>query len=397
MKKEERNGIIWTGAERLIGQALGFVQGIILARLLSPNDFGLAAMLGIFLGVGGILAESGLASAYVVYGGEERKVFRWNVGMAVGIYALLAIAAPWIAAFYRQPILKELTLVMGLSIVIYAASVVKMARLQREKRFGMISIVNLSSILAAFAVGVGMAAGGCGVWAIVGAGLASGVCRLGGIVAVGSRSGREESNDEQFKKMLGFGLKAMASGLIGSLYFHSTRLIIGRVFDPTAVGLFHRAQHWATLPGNMVNESVGRVALPALAQREESVKVKGRSVKWWKVNVLLLWPGLAVLWIWAEEIVRFVLGAQWVDSVPYMRILMLATAFTPLSNVAEIYLKARERADLLLVGEAFKKPVQIAALVVGAFGGVEGLCWAIVVGEATSAAVNYALVRRSRI
>lgn len=196
--------------------------------------------------------------------------------------------------------------------------------------------------------------------------------------------------------MLGFGLKAMASGLIGSLYFHSTRLIIGRVFDPTAVGLFHRAQHWATLPGNMVNESVGRAALPALAQREESVKVKGRSVKWWTINVLLLWPGLAVLWIWAEEIVRFVLGAQWIDSVPYMRILMLATAFTPLSNVAEIYLKARERADLLLVGEAFKKPVQIAALVVGALGGVEGLCWAIVVGEATSAAVNYALVRRSR-
>lgn len=359
-----------------------------LARLLCPEDFGLAAMLGIFLGVGGVLAESGLGTAYVVYGGDPRWILKWNIGAASIIYLVLAIAALWIADWYQRPILRELTWVMGLSIVIYAASVVRIAQLQRAKRFKALSIANTMAVLVAFVVAIACALGGLGVWAIVMGALVSGVVRLVAVEWGSQKVEGEGENAVRFEVLLKYGWKTLVSGLLGSLYFHSFRLVIGKIFDPNIVGLFHRAQHWATLPGNLVNEAVGRVALPCLANGATSVKVISMSVEWWKLNVLLLWPGLAVLWIWAEELVGFVLGAQWIGCVPYLRIIIVGAVFTPISNVMLCKIRASGRMNLLLLTDAIKKPLQIVGVVIGAFYGIEGLCWAVAAGEVVEAVVD---------
>ena len=96
--------MLYTGLEKILVQGIGFAQGVILARLLKPGDFGLAAMLGIFLGVGTALAESGLGMAYVVYGRNSKRVFWWNVGIGAAIYAILALLAPVVASFYGEPV-----------------------------------------------------------------------------------------------------------------------------------------------------------------------------------------------------------------------------------------------------------------------------------------------------
>ena len=121
--KPAMRGMVWTGAEKVLVQGMGFVQGVILARLLRPHDFGLAAMLGLFLSLGSALAETGLGTAYVVYGGDARRVFAWNVGVGAAIYAVLAASAPWIAGFYGEPALKPLTWIMGAGMVALAACV----------------------------------------------------------------------------------------------------------------------------------------------------------------------------------------------------------------------------------------------------------------------------------
>ena len=374
----------YTLLEKFLIQGLGFVQSIVLARLLTPGDFGLVAMLGVFLGLGGILAESGLGSAYVVLGGDARRVLKWNLGAACLLYLVLALCAPLIAAWYERPVLRELTWVMGLTVILYAASVVRVAALQRAKRFRMLSLANGSSVLAAFLVAVTCAACGCGVWSIVAGTLASGVVRLVVLCCAGSLA--QEEGD--FGRLLSFGWKSLVCGLVGTVYFHAFRLVIGKAFDPSAVGIFHRAQHWATLPGSVANEAVGRVALPSLTDGT------GGGGRWLAWNCALVWPALCVLWIWATEIVTLVIGEQWLDAVPYLRIMIFGALFAPLANVAETCLKARERADLVLLAEVIKKPFQIAALVVGAFFGMTGLCWAVVAGEATSAAVNGLMVVR---
>lgn len=381
--------------EKIFVQGVGFLQGILLARLLCPEDFGLVAMLGIFLAVGTMFAEGGLGAAYVVYGGGTGKVFRWNVGMAIGVYALLAIASPWIAAFYHQPILRELTWVMGLSIVLNAASVVGSARLQREQKFGKIALVNGAATICATITGVGMAWMGLGVWAIAGVGIAYGCVRLLVLtqVACETRKIRQDVNADNFRKLLSYGWRATLSGLVHVVYVNLVQLLIGRLYDPAVLGFYARGHRWAVLPGEVVNDSISRVALPSLAKGEASVKVRSMSVEWWKVNLLLLWPGLVVLWIWAEEIVGFVLGAQWVECVPYLRIILVGQLFTPISNLALTRLRAAGRADLVLKTDFIKKPIGLAALLAGLPFGVAGLCWAKVVDDIVEATVDAFVAR----
>lgn len=166
----------WTLLEKLLSQLLGFGQGVILARLLSPHDFGLAAMLGLFLAVATTLADSGLGSAYVVLGASPRparRILLWNVALASFLYLLLALASPFIAAFYAEPILRPLVLVMGLTMIFSSCSVLGAARLQRARRFAALSLVNTLTTLGGFLTALTLALLGFGVWTLAWTGVAA--------------------------------------------------------------------------------------------------------------------------------------------------------------------------------------------------------------------------------
>lgn len=367
-------------------QCIGFAQGVILARLLQPGDFGLAAMLGIFLGVGSALAESGLGMAYVVYGHNSRRVFWWNVGIGAVIYAVLAAFAPVIAAFYGEPVLKPLLWVMGLGVVLNSACVLGNARLQRERRFGQLSAINVVTTLVAFIAAVAFALSGYGVWAISWMGVVGAILRLVALASVKMMTFASD-DDGDFRKMLGYGLKLTLSGLIHTAYLNAYNLIVGKMFSPAAVGLFSRGMRWAALPTEVVNDSVGRVALPDMAQGVKRARV------YLMLNTLLLWPMLVILWLFADAVVSFVLGSAWLECILYIRILLVGVLFTPVTNISLQYIRAKGRSDLVLVTDAIKKPIQIGLLVVGAWmlsvglngQGVLLLCWTKVAGDVVEA------------
>lgn len=381
----------FTLLEKILGQAIVFLQGVILARLLCPEDFGLVAMLWIFIAVGSSLAESGLGSAYVVYGGSTRPILKWNVSAALLIYLVLALAAPFIAAFYHEPILRELTWVMGLGIVINSASVVDYARLQRAKRFAALSFVNTSTALGTFLLALLFALLGFGVWTIAWMSVGAALLKLFALrFSVSRLSSSSESAEAkavlpaEFSKLISYGLKSMLSGLIHTVYLNSYQLIIGKMANPAAVGLFTRGQRWAALPDDVVNDSVSRVAFPSFVAGDISAR---RMIL---INAALLWPCLAILYLFAPEIIALVFGSAWLAAVPYLRILILGVLFTPLCNISLNYLRAKGRADLVLVTDAIKKPLQIAALVCGVcVGSVEALCWAKVASDVFEAMVDF--------
>lgn len=369
-------------------QGVGFAQGILLARLLSPEDFGLAAMLGIFLSVGLGLAEAGLGAAYVVYGGNPRRVLKWNLGIAFGLYGLLALAAPSIANFYEQPILKNLTWVMGVGIILNAACVSRNAALQRARRFRDLAIANSTSVVAAFLGGVTLAFLGAGVWTIAAVGLLAASVRLLVLNVFRLDSGDAETSD--FRRLLSYGWKMTLSSIVHTIYLNSYQLVIGKMLNPMSVGLFHRGQRWAALPVDVINESVSRVSLPNLAAHSVPAR------RYLLLNAILLWPCLVVLWIFASEIVGLVLGEAWLACVPYMRIMIFGVFFTPLTNISLNYLRAKGRADLILVTDGVKKPLQITALIIGAAFGIVGLCWAKVVSDIAEASVDFVFAWRLR-
>ena len=381
--------MFWTGLEKLLVQGIGFAQGVILARLLKPGDFGLAAMLSIFLGVGSALAESGLGMAYVVYGCNSRRVFWWNVGIGAVIYFVLALFAPFIANFYGEPVLKPLLWVMGLGMVLNAACVLGNARLQRERRFGQLSAINVATILVAFVAAVAFALCSYGVWSIAWMGIVGAVLRLVAFAAA-STLRFDADDDGDFRKMLGYGMRLTLSGLVHSAYLNAYNLIVGKMFSPAAVGLFSRGMRWAALPTEVVNDSVGRVALPDMAQGQKSARA------YLLLNILLLWPILVALWLFADVVVGFVLGKAWLECVPYIRILLVGVLCTPITNISLQYIRAKGRSDLVLVTDAIKKPIQIGLLAVGAWilsAGLNGqgvllLCWTKVAGDMVEAVTD---------
>lgn len=381
---KDKRGMMWTMGEKAICQIVAFAQGVVLARLLSPGDFGLTAMLAVFIGVGEVLVDGGLGIALVVKGRGrevERKAFLWNIGVALSLYAVFALGAPAIAKWYNEPILSPILRVMAIGMVINATSVVTYARLMRHEQFGRIAIVNTLSIIAGMVVAIAMALGGMGVWAIVGVGIGYAVVRtLGAWIAA---RGLEETRGEgSAREVFGLGIKYTLSNIIWAVYQNLWQIVIGKLWSPASVGLFTRGKRWANLPSDIVNDTVGRVALPNLVKKPDG------AIKYFRINCLLLWPALGVVYVFAEEIVGFILGAQWLDAVPYLRILIWGAAVTPIGNIAMKIIQASGRGEYNLYCDAIKRPLGIVYLIIGAKYGIVGLCWAYVASEVTTAIVN---------
>lgn len=398
-----KTGIFWAGAEKLFVQAIAFAQGVFLARLLSPEDFGLAAMLAIFIGVGVGLAEFGLGTVLVVRGGDSRRVLRWNVGMAIGLYVVLALGAPLIADFYGEPRLCDLTRVMAFSIVVYAMGTVPDACLQRAQRFGKIAWANGISALGSALVTVVLALRGWGVWAIAACGISSAMLRSS-LLWLFCRSRGCESFDEEvsFGDTLKLGAKYALSSLINTAWVHVSALLIGKLQSPVAAGLFNRADGWTAAVRNGVNPIFARVAFPCLAEdfRVNARRVRRNALMYAGVNLAMLLPLLLMLYIWTDSIVRVIFGEQWIICVPYIRILLLGAACTPLSNVAGCLIRASGHAGKLVAGDIVRKSVGFGLLFAGCRWGLAGICWAKAMADGVDAVVNVVLaisiLRRSQ-
>ena len=377
----ERMGILWTGLEKVVVYGIGFLQGIVLARLLMPADFGLAAMLGIFTGIGGVLAESGLGTALVVKASgrgiaSDRAALKWNVGVALSLACAFTAASPFVARWYGAQILAPLLATLSAAMVVNAAGVSAAARLTRLQMFDKLAAANVAQTLLGALAAIGMALAGFGVWSIAGLVMAQSVARTSVLWWLAwPRRDEPESAETHLRELLGYGWKLTASGMVHSAYCNLYSLLIGKLWSPAAVGLFTRGERWARLPGELVNESVGRVALPKFVSGECSAR---RMVL---ENALLLWPLLGALWLSSGPIVNVVLGEQWLSCIPYIKILIVGQLFTPFTNVALNALKSDGRTDLVLVSDAIKKPVGILALLTGCLFGMEGVCWAKVVSD----------------
>ena len=397
-----RNGLLWTGAEKVLVYGLNFIQGIVLARLLKPEDFGFCTMLGLFLGIGGVLAESGLGTVLVVKVSGcravcEKNAVVWNIAASVILYAVLAGSSPFVADWFGEPVLNPLLRVLALSLILNSAGVVPVARLTRMEAFSRLSWLNGTAYVVGSFIGIAFAYAGCGVWSIAAMILSQTAIKTAlawfWAMRETDQSGKVRMHDVDnrctLRNLLQEGWKLTISGIINTSYCNIYHLLIGKIWTSASVGFFVRGQRWAQIAGEVVNDAVGRVALPRLVADDS------QSVCLAVLNIVLLWPALAVLWLFADVFVEQVLGGQWVACVPYIRIFIIGQFVTPVSNIALNLLKARDRADLVLASDGIKKPFGFLAMGIGCFFGVGGLCWAKVASDFTEATVDLFFALRS--
>ena len=273
LKNKAVSGAAWVAVEKMVRQVVQFIFGIILARILAPSDYGVVGMLAIFMAIASTFMDSGMGSALIQKQDRTEKdystVFFFNLAVSAFFYVLMFVSSPWIADFYHMPILEDVTRVVALQLIISALTTINMTRMTIQMKFREQSLISIVSMLLTGAVGISMAFMGYGVWALVFQSLAGALMTCVLTIAINRWFPWGGFSKESFRHLFGFGSKILGSSLINTVYQNIYTLIIGRVFTPAQVGYFNRANQYALLPAQTVQDMALKVNFPILATMQD--------------------------------------------------------------------------------------------------------------------------------
>lgn len=383
LKNKAVSGAIWTGLEKITRQLVQFVIGIILARLLAPEEFGVIGMLAIFIAISQTFTDSGLSSALIqkkdCSDADFSTIFYFNIGVALFFYLVLYATSPWIASFYNMPILEDVTRVVALSIILSGLTSVQNARLTKDLRFKTQSIISIICMLVTGVTGLSLAYKGWGVWALVFQALAGQICNSICIWIASGWMPKAVFSISSFRELWKFGSKLLVSSLINTIYTNLYTLVIGKAFSPAQVGHYNRANQYAALPMQTVQDMAIKVNYPILAKmQDDNVRLLSAYKRLLSVPLYILYPVLIGICVTAEPLVEVMIGEKWLLCVPMLKVLCIGYMFTPLTHLNLNLLYVKGRTDLVLKLEFIKKPIAFAILIVTI---PLGIIW-IVVGKA---------------
>ncbi|ULB33639.1 MULTISPECIES: lipopolysaccharide biosynthesis protein [Proteiniphilum] len=390
LKNKAAKGMIWSALDKFAVQAGQLVIGIILARLLMPEDFGLIGMLSIFLAISQSFIDSGMGSGLIQK--KERSdldfstVFVFNLAVSIIFYLLLFIAAPLIALFYETPGLVTLTRVLGLNIIINALAIVQRSKLVIHIDFKTIAKVNVISVFSSGAIAVYFAFTGWGVWALVFQNLIRSLISVALFWVFTHWKPSLIFSTESFKRLFGFGSKLLISGLYAQGFNEIYNVMIGKVYSAADLGYYTRSKQFAEISSGTVTAVVQQVTYPILASlqddKERLVSVFSRLLR---MTSFLIFPAMTLLALMADPLVMLFLTAKWAPAIVLLQWLCFARLVTPISSINMNILNAVGRSDLFLKVDLSKAPIVIAALLITIPMGVK----AIVIGSVVTSALSF--------
>ncbi len=369
---------LWSAID--LGSRFGiqFVVSIILARLLSPEQFGVYALTAIFVALSGVLVDGGFSTALIqrreVTRAVETAVFQYNLLAAAGMALIIVTVAPSMAEFYGYPVLQPLLYASAAIVVVNATAAVPAALLNRNLEFARLARAGLTSSIAGAVAGVGAAVAGLGVWSFPIAAGASATCQAALVWWLGGWRPLWRFNLRPAREMLGFGSLLTVSGVLEVGYSNGYPLVIGRLYGASDVGFYNRGQTLQALPSSVISGIVQRVLLPVLsAKADDPQALKHGAKAAVATSMLFTVPLMLFLGLFADLVIEVLYGSQWAPAAPILTILALAGALFPLHVINLQILLALGRADWFFRIEIVKKLIGLAMVVVGSFFGIIGL------------------------
>ena len=370
LRRQVLGGLFWKFGERILAQGISFAVSVQLARLLLPDDFGVVALTWIFIALANVFVVSGFSSALV----QKKDAgdidfstnFHCSFAVSLAIYGVLFAVAPFIADFYKTPLLSPVLRVMGLRLPLGAFSAIQHAWVERHMVFRKYFFSTLAGTLLSGVVGIAMARRGFGVWALVGQQFTNVVVDIVVLFFTVPWRPRLEFSAPSAKKMMSFGWKVLAADLSGTFFDQLRSLLVGRFFKPAQLAFYNKGKSLPDLLANNINASLMTVLFPAIANiSDDRERVKAVLRKSVSHTAWVLFPCLFGLAAVASPLVLALYTAKWADSIPCIRILAVATAVSLIGNVSMQAVKAIGRSDVLLKLEFQKKPVYVVLLVLG--------------------------------
>lgn len=386
-------GMLWTYMDQFGGQIINFVISVLLARILLPEEFGIIAIIWVFVAISNSLVGSGFGQALIrkkdVDELDFSSVFYINFAVSLLVYFILFSTAPLIADFYDDARLTSVTRVIGLGVIINAFSLVQIARLSQKMDFKTQMVVRLPSLIIGGVIGVWAALNGYSYWSLVMQNLTTAFL---GAVQLWIRTGwypKRVFSIARVKELFAFGSRLMLSGLLDTIYKNLYVIIIGKFFSPAQVGFYNRADNTKQLPVSNISNALNRVTYPLFAKiQDEDARLKEayrkimQQVIFWVAPILI---GSAVV---AEPLFRFLFTEKWLPAVPYFQILCIVGIVYPLNSYNLNILKVKGRSDLFLRLEVIKKVIITVGIFLALPFGVIGLVWLQVIISIIAYVIN---------
>lgn len=386
------NGAAWTLGERVSVQLIQFVIGIVLARLLAPEAYGLVGMLAVFLALAQLLIDSGFGNALIRK--KERTeadystVFYFNLAVSLALYAILYVSAPFIASFYNIPELKEITRIISITVILNAIALVPTAKFTSELNFKSQAIASIASVIGSGVLGIWMAFKGFGVWALVGQSIALALLKSIILLVQSRWMPKLCFSRTSFREMFSYGSRLLAGGFIHTIYTNLYTILIGKFFNATDTGYYNRANMYGILPNSIYIQTVSKVLFPVLSQQQDDdalmLQTYKKSVKASMAVYVPLLFGMAVL---SSQLIEILIGPKWLPCAPLLQVLCIGYAISPLSTLNLNLLYVKGRSDLTLKLDIIKKSIGIAIL----FATLPLGLWWMCVGKALYEVVAFCL------
>ena len=392
--------MVWMAIQKYSTMIIQFISGIILARLLTPYDYGCIGMLSIFIVLAEAFIEGGFGSALIQKKRPTQEdystIFFWNLIFAVLLYAVLFVCAPAIARFYKIPLLSDVLRVQGVILPIYAFKVVQRSQLQKNMNFKVLSIITLTAAVVALGVTIIMAYKGFGVWALVAQQiLLAAIPAIAFWVFVKWRPMLVFSW-KSFKELFSFGLYMFLTNLINQFSTQLQGLLIGRFYNASTMGYYSKAQRTESLASQSISSVMTQVTYPLYAEIQDDKHALAGVIK--RITMVLSYfsfPLLFILLLVAKPLFVILYSERWLSSVPYFQVLCIAGLAGCLQAVNYQSISAIGKSKTMFIWTVVKRVVGISAVIIGLiFWGMKGLLAGVVFNYWFSYFVNISLVSK---
>lgn len=393
LKQKAVRGVLWSTVERFSVQGVQFLIMIVMARLLTPHDYGIIGMLAIFLAVSQSLIDSGFSQALIRKRDRTEvdncTVFYFNIVVSTLLYVILYVSAPFVADFYDTPQLCPVMRVVCLGIMFNSLAVVQRALFTINVDFKTQAKAALTASVTSGVVGVAMAYHGFGVWSLVTQQLLNLGINTGLLWLLSKWRPQFVYSWQSFHELFSFGSKLLASGLLDTIYRNIYPIVIGKLFSASSLGHYTRAHQFSEFPSSNLTGIIQRVTYPVLCEiQDDDERLSNIYRRFLKLSAFVIFPLMIGLSSVAQPFVNIILGPQWGFCGQLLQIICFSMMWYPIHSINLNLLQVKGRSDLFLRLEIIKKILGVSVLCITAPFGLVVMCYGQIFNSIVALAIN---------
>lgn len=372
LKQKTIRGTAWSFIDSIANQGVTFLIGLVLARLLSPEEYGLIGIILVFIAVFNCIVDSGFSNALIwkidVADIDYNTVFIFNMVLSVTLFVLMFYSSSAIAIFFNQPLLEPLTKAMASIVIINAFAIIQRTILVKRIDFKTQTKISLISSICSGAIGIGMAIAKMGVWSLVGQQISRQLLNSILLWIYVKWRPKWRFSFQSFGDLFGFGWKLMVSSLIDTVWREIYQVIIGKFYSATTLGQYTRVHQFSSIASSNLTMVVQRVSYPVLSSiQDDKIRLKSAYKRVIKVTMFVTFTLMLGMSASAKSMIQVLIGDQWLPCVPFLQIICLSMMLYPLHALNLNMLQVQGRSDLFLRLEIIKKCIGIVPLLLGVF------------------------------